>query len=179
MKSQVLHTVWCHISGGCRGNLILITLRSERVKFSTFQRELSLKTLDIFEPVDISNGEARTPEGRTRDGGIEIVHAVVWAVKESINSIFLENVLTQTTSLVVRSSRLFICPFVCLFAVWIFPRTNWEGEEGTMSPSRFHLSSVTTAFFTSDLLSDIYGRRRATTDANRDTYQQLTGHRSW
>ena len=33
MKSQVLLTVWCHIScGGCRGILTLITLRSERVK---------------------------------------------------------------------------------------------------------------------------------------------------
>ena len=31
-ESQVLHTVWCSISGwGCRGNLMLITLGSERV----------------------------------------------------------------------------------------------------------------------------------------------------
>ena len=31
MKSQVLHTVWCHFLWGCRGILTLITLRSERV----------------------------------------------------------------------------------------------------------------------------------------------------
>ena len=37
MKSQILHTVWCHINFwcSCRGNLTLITLWCERVKTST------------------------------------------------------------------------------------------------------------------------------------------------
>ena len=45
MKSEVLHTVWCYVWRGCRGNLKLITLGSERI---TSYLDITDQSLNLF-----------------------------------------------------------------------------------------------------------------------------------
>ena len=58
MKSHVLHTVWCYFWWGCRGNLTLITLGSERLtmfkEFNTYYRYFQVFWMN-FSPTSFVN----------------------------------------------------------------------------------------------------------------------------